>query len=177
MLNLRHFVLLLSMLIICTTKASATIQGQGRVHVRGSIVETPCAIATESRFQNVDIGVTPDSLIARDGHSTPHFFYIRLVNCRLDRLKPGDPAWRYFQLTFNGKDDNGLFALNDGVNGIALQLEDSQGNIAHPNQPLPVGEITPGDMTLGYSIRLVSNHHAMQVGSFHSDLQFMMNYY
>ncbi|HDT2108502.1 TPA: type 1 fimbrial protein [Enterobacter roggenkampii] len=177
MSNLRHFVLLLSILYIFSTNASAASQGQGRVHVRGSIVETPCAIATESRFQNVDIGVTPDSMVARDGRSMPHLFYIRLVNCKLDRLKPGDPAWHYFQLTFNGKDDNGFFALNSGVNGIALQLEDSQGNIAHPNQPLPVSEITPGNMKLGYSLRLVGNHHAMQVGSFHSDLQFMMNYY
>ncbi len=177
MSNLRHFVLLFSMFIFGVAEASATNQGQGRVHVRGSIVETPCAIATESRDQSVDMGVTSASLIARNGQSAPQFFHIRLVNCRLDRLKPGDPAWRYFQLTFNGKDDNGSFALNDGANGIALQLTDSQGNIAHPNQPLPVGEITPGDMILGYSLRLVGNHRDMQAGNFHSDLRFMMNYY
>lgn len=47
---------------------SNSLQGEGRVNMQGSIIDTACAIAVESREQTIDMGITPLSEIIRDGH-------------------------------------------------------------------------------------------------------------
>lgn len=168
---------LLLCLPIVYASAFAKDQGHGRVSVRGRIIETPCSIDMQSRDQSIDLGVTPTGVIARDGHSEGQPFNIRLVNCQLERLKPGLPDWRYFQITFSGNNRDELFVLDGIEHGVGLQVTDAEGNIAHPDKPLPIGELSPGSMQLNYNLRLVGNHHSLRTGDFHSSVRFRMDYY
>jgi len=87
------------------------------------------------------------------------------------------PEWQHFQVTFDGKPDAGLFSVHGEAQGIALQIADSQGNIALPGIALPKGEVHSGDMPLKYSLRLVSNNKLLRAGEYFSTVKFKMDYY
>lgn len=152
-------------------------QGWGQVNMVGAIIEAACAIDTLSRDQTINMGTLPVSQIARDGRGGLQPFSIRLVNCVLARQNSALPNWRYFQITFDGSAQAGLFGVEGEAKGIALQLTDSLGNIAQPGTPLPLGDITAKDMLLNYSLRLVSNQQALRAGEYFSTVKFKMEYY
>ncbi|CAI0905637.1 PAP fimbrial minor pilin protein precursor [Serratia proteamaculans] len=151
--------------------------GWGRVNMQGSIIETACAIDTQSRDQTIDMDTAPVSQIARDGQGVSRQFSIRLINCLLERADPTLPDWRRFQVTFDGRADTGGFGVEGAASGVALQISDTAGNIANPGQALPAGDITPGDKTLNYSMRLVGNQQVLKAGEYYSTLRFKMDYY
>ncbi|MEX3098855.1 fimbrial protein [Serratia ureilytica] len=144
--------------------------------MRGSIIETPCAIDTQSCDQTVDMTSTPTGMIARDGKGAGRTFSIRLVNCHLAHLEAGIMDWRYFRATFDGLNDNGLFSLNGNARGVALELTDSHGNIARPGEPLLPGELKNGNLRLDYTLRLVGNNQILRAGDFHTTLSFRLDY-
>lgn len=152
-------------------------QGWGKVYMLGSIIETACAIDTSSRDQTIDMGLMPVSIIAREGQSITRPFTIQLVNCTLAKSSKEQPKWQHFQVTFDGKPDAGLFSVHGDAQGIALQISDSQGNIAVPGMALPKGEINVGDIPLKYSLRLVSNSKLLRAGEYFSTVKFKMDYY
>lgn len=152
-------------------------QGWGRVNMIGSIIETACAIDTTSRDQTINMGVIPISQIARDGQGIIRPFSIRLVNCLLSRNNKSLPNWRHFKITFDGHHEAGFFAVTGAAKGVALQISDSQGNIATPGSPLPSGKIQPSEMLLNYSFRLVSNQQLLLAGEYNSTVKFKMDYY
>ncbi|WP_420705075.1 fimbrial protein, partial [Serratia marcescens] len=72
---------LLSLWVSFAGQAISAVQGQGRVNMQGAIIDTACAIATESRDQIIAMGVTPVADIMRDGKGKEVPFSIELVNC------------------------------------------------------------------------------------------------
>lgn len=151
-------------------------QGYGRVSMRGSIIETPCAIDTQSRDQTVDMGTTPTGVIARDGQGVARPFSIHLVNCHLAHLDAGATDWRYFQATFDGLNDNDRFGLSGNARGVALELTDSRGNVARPGEALLPGELNAGGSRLDYTLRLVGDGQVLRAGDFHTTLRFRLDY-
>ncbi|MEN4700026.1 fimbrial protein [Pantoea agglomerans] len=151
-------------------------QGYGRVSMRGSIIDTACAIDTQSRDQTVDMGATPTGVIARDGHGAARSFTIRLVNCRLAQPDERGAGWRDVRATFEGLNHNGLFGLNGNTRGVALELTDRHGNIARPGEPLPTGELSAGNQQLDYTLRLVGDRQVLRAGDFRTILRFRMEY-
>ena len=152
-------------------------QGEGRVNMQGAIIDTACAIATESREQIIDMDIAPVGEIARDGQSKTHAFTIELINCMLTRPLPGLANWQQFQVTFDGDADGDLFGVGGEAKGIALKIADTQGNMARPGKPLPAAEITPGRMILNYTIALVSNNQPLHAGNYSSAVRFKLDYY
>lgn len=178
MLNIHGRIILACILTLpWGIKVYAQPQGEGRVSLRGSIIETPCAIDTLSRDQSIDMGTTPVGIIARDGQGTARPFSIQLVNCTLIRRAPGQPDWHYFQATFDGERNGELFGVNGSVGGVALELADADGIIAHPGQALPLGRLSESTTRLNYNLRLVGDHNALHAGQFTSTLRFKMDYY
>lgn len=170
--------LFLSLNIFFVSQAHSTQpQGWGRVNMVGAIIETACAIDTFNRDQTINMGSLPVSQIARDGQGGLRPFSIQLVNCILTREDKRLPDWQHFQITFEGYDDAGFFGIEGEAKGVALQITDSDGNIAMPGTPLPVGEIAAKEMLLNYSLRLVSNHQSLRVGQYSSTVKFKMDYY
>ncbi|WP_419246383.1 fimbrial protein [Serratia sp. NFX21] len=151
--------------------------GWGRVNMQGAVIETACAIDTESRDQTIDMFILPLSQIIRDGHGLKREFNIRLINCVLGRIDKKSPDWQRFQVTFDGRGDNGLFAVDGPAQGIALELTDNDGNIAAPGKPLPAINISEGDSQLNYSVRLVSNSQVLRSGEYSSAIRFKIDYY
>ncbi|HFF8948028.1 fimbrial protein [Serratia marcescens] len=160
-----------------SSAANSAPQGQGRVNMQGAIIDTACAIATESREQIINMDITPISEIARDGKGRAVPFSIELINCVLERPGKKQPSWSQFQITFDGKAEGDLFSVNGDISGVGLRIADSAGNIAVPGTPLPLRDIIPGSYQLNYGITLLSNKQPLKAGSYFSSVRFKMDYY
>ncbi|OFB49585.1 pilin [Serratia marcescens] len=162
---------------LCSHPVLSAKQGRGEVTVNGRIIASACAIDTESLDQTITIATLPVSQIIRDGQSERHEFNIKLVNCILERFNPELNAWRYFSVTFNGRDDAGLFGVDGNAKGIALQITDKNGNVAIPGMPMAKIDIQPGTLEFNYGLRLMKNNQVMSAGSYYSTVCFKMDYY
>lgn len=149
----------------------------GRVKMLGSIIETACAIDTESRDQTIDMGFIPMVQIIRSGQSIDHPLEIKLVNCRQANHTKNLDDEQHYQITFDGINDAGLFGLSGDAQGIALQIVDGHGNVARPGLPLPKINVDKTEMPLQYSLRLVSNNKLLRAGEYFSTVKFKMDYY
>ncbi|XTZ38509.1 fimbrial protein [Salmonella enterica] len=156
----------------------ATDQGHGRVNMHGLIIDTPCAIAVESRDQTIDLSTVPVGEIIRDGAGPAISFQIRLVNCLLKPLTPNKPDWSRFQVTFDGAVTDGqLFALNGDARGLGLVIDDPAGHRIVPGVPTRFAALQAGSMNLGYTLRLVSNHQKLRAGAYSTSIRFKLDYY
>ena len=102
--------LLLIALSVGNAAAAAKNQGHGKVSLGGTIVETPCGIASDSLDQTVDFGLISASDASQDGQSvligSRRHFTIKLVNCELaSQVKP-DFIYRAANVTFDGTADS-----------------------------------------------------------------------
>ncbi|EMF7562223.1 fimbrial protein [Serratia marcescens] len=159
------------------SQAISASQGEGRVNMQGAIVDTACAIATESREQIIDMKNTALVDITRGGHGKSVPFSIELVNCTLERADKKQPDWKQFQITFDGHADGEAFGIHGDISGVALRITDANGNIARPGRPLPPMEIIPGNYQLNFTLMLIENNRPLKAGSYFSSVRFKMDYY
>lgn len=145
----------------------------GHVNMQGSIIDSPCAIATEDLEQTVDMAVTMTGEIIDNGKGKAQPFSLMLINCVLDTSKPDG---QHFMTTFDGPADDGLFNIN-GAEGVGLQIADIEGNIATPGKALPAGSLASGTQRLDYTLRLVRNHDLLKPGAYQAALRFKVDYY
>lgn len=158
--------------------ASAAGQGHGNVHMQGSIIDTPCAIAAESRDQSIDLPALPLSTIVSEGAGPAKPFSIKLLNCTSESSLKNHNDWTRYSITFDGKTSgDNLFDITGDAAGIGLQLTDSAGNIAVPGKSMPENSLTPDSMSLDYNLRLVANQQRVQAGTYQSTIRFKMDYY
>lgn len=178
MYNIRFsFMVLFLFAFSSSTLAKEAMQGNGRVNVQGSIIDTACAIAVESRDQSINMGVIPLADIYRDGQGKGKPFFIELINCVLERPSGNVLGWKQFKVTFDGNADGELFRLQGTAAGVALKITDAGGNVAFPGKSLPSSDIQPGNMLLSYNIRLVANQRALKSGDYSSSIRFKLDYF
>ncbi|MFC0227463.1 fimbrial protein [Serratia aquatilis] len=149
---------------------------QGRVSMIGSIMEAPCTIAVGEQAQTVVMKTLPIEQLARAGQGPEQGFTLRLVDCILPRPDLGQSNWQLFQMTFDGARDREHFGVFGTAQGVALRIQDTQGQAARPGETLPV-TLMPGDPTLHYRVNLVSNQQPLKAGEYRSAIRFRMDYY
>ncbi|NDO83188.1 hypothetical protein CJP72_21170 [Citrobacter sp. NCU1] len=151
-------------------------QEHGRVNMQGSIIETPCAIATADREQTINMGAVTMGEIIHNGQGPVHKFSLQLVNCVLQPNNPEQKDWAWFVTTFDGPVQDGVFSVN-GASGIGLEIADAAGHVAMPGQPMPGMALTAGEQQLDYTLRLTGNHHRLEAGEYHTVLRFKVDYF
>ncbi|MFO3759112.1 fimbrial protein [Klebsiella aerogenes] len=171
---------LMSILLLLSNNCLAANQidsshGWGRVNMQGSIIDTACSIAVDSREQTIDMDTTPLSEIIRNGHGQSKRFSIELVNCVIKRV--GKEDWKQFSVTFDGNTDGDLFSINGDASGIALQIFDDYGNVVIPGKSLPALDIAPGKDKLDFKIRVVANKDTLKSGDYFSSIRFKIDYF
>lgn len=180
MWNKNNIISVASFMFFMTTSSvlsAGPVQGWGRVNMQGAIIDTACAIAVDSRYQTIDMDIVPVADIIRDGEGRTKPFSITLVDCELGRPGGKLTDWKQFQVTFDGVAEGNLFGVQGEASGVALKIFDNAGNIASPGKPLPADYIIPGTMRLDYTIKLVSNNHALKVGDYFSSIRFKLDYF
>lgn len=175
---------LLALLLLAVTgvsgSAQAQDQGHGRVSMEGTIVDTPCAIDVPDREQTIDMGAVPVGQIIRDGHGPMRPFSIRLVDCSLTPLMPGNtrPDWAHFRVTFDGATAHDrLFSVSGGSRGVGLKIVDHDGMVAVPGEPMPAGQLLAGDIDLNYTLQLVGDHQSLRAGTYRTTIRFKLDYF
>lgn len=157
--------------------ASMGNQGQGRVSMKGAIVDSACAIATDSREQYIDIGDFPVEQLIRDGHGPTRPFSIHLVNCVLKRSDPKKANWETFQVTFDGMRQDRYFGATGSASGVSLKITDADGNNITPGETQLRRNIQPEEMRLNYFNTPVVNKHPLKVGDYSSLIKFKLDYF
>lgn len=152
-------------------------QGHGKVSVLGEIVDTPCTIDTGSKDQTIDMGIIPISALKQFGKSSPVFFNIKLINCRWQNYSDINEKWKSFDITFNGPSKGNYFTVAGEAKGIKLSIYDSLKNNVIPGKSLPLQEISPGDINLGYELYLVRDDRLLESGFYHAVINFKVSYY
>ncbi|MGG4610155.1 fimbrial protein [Providencia sp. Me31A] len=148
---------------------------RGEVHMGGSILETPCAIAMDSLDQTIEFDTVPLATLKQWGEGPRYPFVIRVIDCRLNSSFGLVP--QKFAMTFDGPSEPYGFSIFGTATGVALRLDDEHGQVVSPGQPLQIGLLHPGDHQLKYGLRVVSNHSPYTPGSFQSIIRFKLNYY
>lgn len=164
-------------LLLCSPLALSTNQWRGEVTVSGRIITSACTIDTENVDQTITIATLPISQIIHDDQSDWRAFNIKLVNCFLERFSSELDKFRYFSVTFYGREDTGMFGVDGSAKGVALQISDSLGNIIMPGVPMVRNEIKPSTMQFSYGLRLIGNNPMMKAGSYSSIVHFQMDYF
>lgn len=168
-------VLLLSQLVLLSPAQAESSPLWGRVSMNGSIVNSACAIDTGSYEQTVDMGLLPVGTIRQEGQGPVRPFSIALIGCTLTPYA-GD-AWQTFSVTFDGPADGEWFSVSGEAGGVALLLQDAQGQPIYPGQSTPKQAIVPGNSVLHYGLRLVSDASPLRPGEYQSALRFKLEYY
>ncbi|MGL4429835.1 MAG: fimbrial protein [Silvania sp.] len=166
------------MLMLCvwgTAFGQYPAQGHGRVSMQGSIIDTPCAIATADRDQTINMDESTVGEIIRNGRGPESKFSLELVNCTLPSSSAEKESNR-FRTTFDGPAEGNIFSVV-GAAGIGLQIIDAAGNIAIPGQALPEHLLTAGSQHLEYTLRLVGNGHQLKAGDYYTVLRFKIDYF
>lgn len=164
------------LLLVVSTSSMARQSGHGRVNMSGSIIDTPCAISTSDLEQTIDFGTVTTGEIIHDGRGGERRFSLNLINCDLHPFNESKPDWSVFETTFDGPSENGFFSVS-GAKGIGLQIIDSTGSSAIPGKALPGGNLVAGSQRLDYVIQLVSDHHNLKPGLYHSTVRFKIDYF
>ena len=147
----------------------------GRIGMNGSIVDSACAIDTGSYEQTVDMGMLPVGTIRQQGYGPVRPFSIALIGCTLTPY--AGEAWQSFTVTFDGPADGEWFSVSGEARGVALSLQDGQGQPIYPGQSTPKQAIVPGNSVLHYGLRLVSDERPLRPGEYQSALRFKLEYY
>lgn len=173
------FLLILTALFGMTITPVGMSAGQehGRVSMKGSIIDSACAIATQDREQTVDIGIGTMGEIIRNRRGTERPFSIHLVNCSLNTTNPvnSHKDISQFRVTFDGPSEGGMFRLS-GASGVGLQIVDINGNVVVPGKSVSA-VLQSSSLQMDYIVRLIGNHRRLNAGEYHSTIRFKVDYY
>ncbi|OQM39552.1 fimbrial protein [Citrobacter braakii] len=135
----------------------AQANGQGVVNFKGTVIDAPCGIASESADQTIDFGQISKAHLEANGISVKKDLDIKLVNCTL--AKPGAPggnpgAFKTVQVAFTGttvgaqKDELGT----SGNTGTAIVVSEAGGKLVKFDGTAgDPSNLKEGDTTLRYS--------------------------
>lgn len=148
---------------------------EGKVSMRGSIMDTACAIDTGSYEQSIDMGILPIGLLRQAGQGPVQPFSITLIGCQ---LTPHDgDNWQTFSVTFDGPANGDWFSVSGAAKGIALSLEDASGKKVLPGLATDKQAIKSGNYVLNYGLRLVSDETPLRPGEYQTAIRFKLDYY
>ncbi|EOI3554184.1 fimbrial protein [Cronobacter dublinensis] len=149
----------------------------GRVSMQGAIVSKACDIAMESRYQSIKMPDDTVGIMKRTGEGITKPFSIHLVNCTFDNGDPDSAPWHFLQVTFDGANDEGLFAVTGEAQGVALEIASKNGEQIYPGKPQSYTEISTDDIRLDYTLRLKANHEDLRPGGYSSVIKYRIDYF
>ncbi|WP_115158702.1 fimbrial protein [Serratia fonticola] len=154
-----HFLLMntegLEMYKIISASAFLLLLVLGAISQAGSaIVETGCAIATDSNYQTINLGSLPAGKLAQE-HTRQ--LSIRLMSCFSEKNNKLLTDWRRFEISLDGGNDNGVFVIKGGPHDVVLQFTDYKGNAIMPGVSLSIIKTNPGEVLINYSLRPVAS--------------------
>lgn len=168
-------------LMVCTLPALAhtVVLESGQIHLRGSLVNGACAVASDSEDLRVQMGQYRTNAFSGVGSFAPTStaFTLRLVDCDVD-------VSRYVGVLFSGdtpQEDPLVFvargAGGEGAKGVGLALFDQQQRQIIPNTaPAYWAAISAQEMTFHFTARYRAIAENITPGRLYSDVWFTLVY-
>lgn len=181
-LNNRSAAVVLGFVLASSTASAADpapapgSQGQGKVTFKGSVIDSPCSITSETANQTVDMGQISNSALKKAGKSTPRPFSIKLENCDVSSLTNKTVTATFTGTASKAQPTN--LALVGQVSGAALVITNGDGasvSLGSPTQPTSVHN---GNNTLSYAAYLQGDSEKVAIvpGDFSSVANFTLAY-
>lgn len=167
--------ILIVLLGLMPVTLQAQEQGNGRMAMKGAVVDSACSIDTDSVEQTIDLSTSTTLLLQGIG-AKPKHFTIRLVDCEIAQAH-SPLLMRKFQIVFDGDHRGQQFNLSGKAKGLGLEIHDASGNIIISDQPQPLRDIVAERFTLNYRVRLVRNQYPLTAGNFSAIIRFRLNYF
>lgn len=180
-MNMNKTLLAAAMAFGVAMTAQAADQGHGKVTFKGSIIDAPCSVATDSIEQEVDFGqlsaASLSTLNGNSGQSQPKNFQINLENCGF-----GNPAKNNnVTVTYSGMADAKnakLLGVTGTAKGIGIALTDGSGTQIELMKPTAPQPLQDGDNTLSFAAFVQNNGASTTVteGDFSAITNFTLAY-
>lgn len=142
-----------------------------------AIVETGCAIATDSNYQTINIGSLPAGKLAQNAQEHTRQLSIRLMSCFSEKNNKLLTDWRRFEISLDGGNNNGLFTIKNGPHDVVLQLTDYKGNVITPGVPLSIIKINSREMLINYSLRTAASNRLLAIEEYTTTARLKLDYY
>ena len=161
--------------------AAPTIpQSQGEVAFKGTVVDAPCGIETQSARQEIDFGQISKSFLQEGGETQPKDLNIKLVNCDITAFKQGQAAKNgKVQLSFTGPQVTGQaeeLATNGGT-GTAIVVQAAGKNVSFDGTAGDAYPLKDGDNVLHYTALVKkANGGTVSEGAFSAVATFNLSY-
>ncbi len=140
--------------VVTMTMFSFGIQasGQGVVNFKGTLIDAPCGIASESADQTIDFGQISKAHLEGNGISVKKNLDIKLVNCSLANTTRGDSAFKTVKVAFSGSTVNTNELGTSGNTGTAIVVSEASGKLVNfDGTAVAAHNLQDGDNTLRYS--------------------------
>ncbi|HAW5538835.1 TPA: type 1 fimbrial protein [Escherichia coli] len=168
--------------------AAPTIpQGQGEVAFKGTVVDAPCGIETQSARQEIDFGQISKSFLQEGGETQPKDLNIKLVNCDITNFKQpqgqgGAAKKGTVSLTFSGvpagNADDMLKTVGD--TNTAIVVTDSSGKRVTFDGATKTGasNLIDGDNTIHFTafVKKEDGKGPVKEGAFSAVANFNLTY-
>ncbi|MEL5629029.1 fimbrial protein [Serratia nevei] len=160
----------------------------GTLYVHGALTESACRLEMTSAHQDISLGETGSGRLRTVGaRGEPIRFELRLEDCLHSPagsrdVRTGSLTWADNQpavtVSFRATRDadNPQLVKAQGVSGLGLRLENTQGEdvrLGSRGKPLL---LTPGQNTLSYTITPERTPAALIVGSYQAVVDFHLSY-
>ncbi|HDL7647745.1 TPA: type 1 fimbrial protein [Yersinia enterocolitica] len=134
--------------------AHAANGGSGVVNFKGSVIDAPCGIASESADQTIDFGQISKAHLEANGISVKKDLDIKLVNCTLAKPAGSTPAaFKTVTVAFTGTTSGQNSELGTtGNTGTAIVVSGADGQLVDfTGTTSASSNLKDGDNTLRYS--------------------------
>jgi type 1 fimbria pilin len=162
----------------------------GMIDVSGSMLATPCSLATESVEQTVDMGKVPTWQLDRYGAlSEPVTFHMYLQGCEYGKgfvrnvlegnnglRVPNQPVVAVTLRTVSDSSDPRLIAVEGEARGVALRIQDASQRILRPGVKGTFIPLEPGDNELVMTAQLSRTAQPLVPGDFMATVNFALEY-
>lgn len=162
-------ILLVSALMVMSSVAVADTDLQ----FKGILISDPCIVDTGSEDQTVEMGTIGTKTFLNHDRSAPKPFDITLKECDLS-------LGTTVTVKFAGTEDidqPGTFAVTGEASGIAIALEDAEGNAIKPDVVQKPVQLHEGKTVLNYTAYVQGlDFSKVKEGSFESKAVFFLEY-
>lgn len=160
----------IALLFSLSFTANAVDQGQGRIDFKGTIIDAPCGIASESAGQTIDFGQISKSHLNNNGISVKKDINIKLVNC-----EPNKSVKVIFSGATLTGDDTALGTAED--TGTAIVISSQDGSLVHFGSEGNAQSLKENENILHYSSWVkAASKGSVKEGDFTAVANFNLNY-
>ncbi len=186
-----HLVFISALLFICTddgysrdTNRTLDIIKQnyvwwdGMAKFYGEVISSTCSIMTEDAYQSLSFGEHSIHELMSNKAGIERGIGFRLQNCDWISSENRTFSGRRIHMIFDGVSDGepDHFHLAGNVQGISLQILDSQGYSAKVGKSMPVQVVNKNTKEMRYTLRIIRNGMPLTPGSYHAVLRLRMVY-